>query len=375
VTGARVCPDRLLGRLERQAPGDGPSVLDRFEVQVAAGRLEVTVHFDSPPEIEDLAKCLGKLDEGLFSYPDKALRSAERVLLAAVSRLGEEPTAGNVDFVCRALGALAAAYRVHARFGSAARCLRIGFRLCAAGGLSATRADLLLRTCYLLADHGEYHLAVELARQASDEHLMLKDEEGIGRALVVRAIMQDRLGQRAAAIKAYRLSLDYLPDDDWLRRYACLHGLGLICTRLGRLGEARRWVAEAAKVHKARGGPNWWRLVWLHGDIALAENDLESAARLLREARDGFLDLGNPFDVAIVSLRLAKVLFLAGRVEEMHELASEMMRLLKPLEKHKIAGGAVYEFTCAALAGRVTDKLLDSIYLEVEKDAPRIGAP
>ena len=59
----------------------------------------------------------------------------------------------------------------------------------------------------------------------------------------------------------------------------------------------------------------------------------------------------------------------------MRELASEMMRLLKPLEKHKIAGGAVYEFTCAALAGRVTMELLDCIYQQVEKDAPRIGAP
>jgi hypothetical protein len=95
---------------------------------------------------------------------------------------------------------------------------------------------------------------------------------------------------------------------------------------------------------------------------------------LLREARDGLTTLGNPIDVALVSLRIAKALFMAGRMAKIRALAAEMMRLLKPLAKHKVAAGAVYEFIGAALGGEVAMELLDSIYRKVEKDAPRIGA-
>jgi tetratricopeptide (TPR) repeat protein len=375
VTGIRVCPDRLLRRLERQAPSNGRSVLDRFEITASGGRIDVTIRFDDPPLIEDLPGRLDGLDAELFSYPDQALGSAEEILLAAVARLAQEPTPKNLDLVCQALGALAAADRVQARFGAAARGLRLGFGLCEAMGLSVTRTDLLLRACYLLADHGEYDLAIELARQASDSCLLSRDEKGLGRALVVRGVMLDRAGQHAAAIDAYRLGREHLPADAWIGRYSCSLGLALSFRRLGHLDEARAWVAEATAVHETQGGPNWWRLVWLQGDIALDDQDFESAVELLREAREGLTEFGNPFDVALVSLRLAKVLLMAGRPAQMRELASEMMRLLKPLEKHKVAGAALYEFACATLAGRVTMELLDGIYQKVEKDAPRIGAP
>lgn len=373
VTGTRVSADRLLRRLERRAASDGPSLLDRFEITVASDRIEVMHGFDGRPEALNLSESLRDLDEELFSYPDRALRSAEDVLRAALHGLEDDPVTENVDLFCRALGALAAAYRVHARFGSAARCLRIGFRLCEAQGLTATRADLLLRTCYLLGDHGEYDLAVELARQASDSCLFRKDREDLGRALVVRAIMHNLAGDWTAAIEAYNLGLEYLPEEIWIGRWSCYQGLGRIYTEQGSLEDARHAVGQAATTHRTSAGQNWWRLIWLQGDIALKEKDFESAELLLREARGGLLDLGNPLDVALVSLRLAKALLMAGRVAEMRTLAAEMMRLLKPLEKNRIAGGAVYEFTCAALTGEVTVHLLDSIYKKLEESASTKG--
>ncbi len=167
--------------------------------------------------------------------------------------------------------------------------------------------------------------------------------------------------------------MEYLPEEIWIGRWSCYQGLGRIYTEQGKLEDARHAVEEAATAHRTSAGQNWWRLVWLQGDIALEDKDFKSAERLLREARGGFTDLGNPLDVALVSLRLAKVLLMAGRVVEMQALAAEMMRLLKPLEKNRIAGGAVYEFTCAALAGEVTVDLLDSLFKKLEESASCIG--
>jgi tetratricopeptide (TPR) repeat protein len=334
----------------------------------------VTIRLDDPLLVEDLPGRLEGLDTELFCFPDEALRSTQEAVLAAVCRLDQDACSENVEFVCRALGALASAYRVHARFGLAARGLRLAFRLCEARGLASARANLLQRTCYLVGDQGEYDLAVELARRSSDEYLMLNDRAGLGKALVVRAVMHNLAGSWDAAIKAYELGLEYLPKGSWISRWSCYQGLARIYTILGRIGDARLAVDKAAQNHQTSSGQNWWRLVWLKGDIALEEGDVESAEGLFREAREGLAALGNPFDVALVSLRLAKALFMAGRIPEIRALAAELMCLLKPLEKHKVAAGAVYEFVGAALAGEVAVELLDNIYRKIEKDAPRIGA-
>ncbi len=374
VTGARVCPDRLLRRLERRAANGGPSVLDRFEIMVAEDSIEVSAGFDDPPPIDDLAGHLDGLDEELFSYPKKALKSAEAAVLASVHRLGVESGRENLEFVCRALGALAATYRVQARFGPAARSLRIGFRLCEAGELRKTRAELMLRTCYLVGDQGEYELAVELARRATDTYLRLRDDEGLGKAFVVRAVMDNRRADPASAIEGYLLGLEYLSETLWYGQCACFHGLARIYAAQGVLEDARYFVAKAVEVHRTEVGQNWLRLVWLRGDIALEIKDFESAERLFRKASAGFSELEHPLEIALVSLRLAKTLLMANRIAELRTLAAEMMRLLKPLERHKIAASVVYEFTCAALKDQVSMKLLDSLCRKLEGSAPRSGA-
>ena len=107
-------------------------------------------------------------------------------------------------------------------------------------------------------------------------------------------------------------------------------------------------------------------LIWLQGEIALKAQDLDSAILHLRGAREAFAEHGNPFDIAAISLQLARALFVSGSVTEMRGIAAEMMSLLKPLQRHRFASSAIHEFARAALTGEVTVRLFDRICFQLE---------
>lgn len=372
AVGTRVRPDRLLRRLEGQDRGPVHPALERLE-RLMAGEEAATPPAVSDPalEIGALRDRLDKLDAARFSDPDEALQSAAAELANALRLAETTPGRQTMAVLCQALGASGSVYRVQARFGPAARCLRCALRLSRKWKLRQARADLLQRTCYLLADQGEYRVAAEVARQAIDAYVLLNDLPGIGKALVDRAIMLAHGEHRKAAIEAYRASLGYLRKDrDWSNRYAVYQGLGWLYTELDDLDQAWRWVSKATTACKIHEGQNWWRLLWLKGEIALKRDQPRVAAEVLREARDAFMQQDNPFDIAVISLRLAKALLLEGKVAEMQGIAADMMRLLKPLHQNKIASAAIHEFTCAALAGEVTVELLDRACEQIRKGCP-----
>jgi tetratricopeptide (TPR) repeat protein len=125
--------------------------------------------------------------------------------------------------------------------------------------------------------------------------------------------MLNKLGRLAPAAKAYELALSYLPKHYWISVTSCYQGLGLIYNKLGQLDQARDAAENAARPHKTREGQNWWRIVWLQGEIALESRDPRSAVQALGQVRDGFIELGNPLDLALVSLRLVKAISMAGQ--------------------------------------------------------------
>jgi AraC-like DNA-binding protein/tetratricopeptide (TPR) repeat protein len=353
VFGTRLSPERLLLRLERQVAAEGPSALDALEVEIENGCIEVSIQSSgSAPVIEDLSERLRGFNEELYSFPDRALASARELVLSAAHRAAAEVSPENLDLLCRALGCLGSAYRALVRFGCAARCLRTAFQLSDAGSLDAARSELLLRLSHLIGDQGDYEVGVEIAREACDTALLLEDTETIGKALAVRAVMLNKLGQWVPAVKAYELALTYLPKRDWISTASCHQGLGLIYTKLGQLENARDSAEKGARLHKTRKGPNWWRMVWLQGEIALKSQDRRSAVQALGQVRDGFLELGNPLNLALVSLRLVKAISMADQGKQVNEPASEMILLLNPLAKHRIARAVACELVRALLRTR-----------------------
>lgn len=306
--GVQVRPEHLLRRLERGAASEGATILDRIELAVAGEQVEVWVPAEEPgAHPGELPGLLARLDELRFSEPGEALPLAERAVAGAARRIAAFPDLESRRLLARALGMLAAVYRIQARFALAARCLRLALTLSAPRELGETRADLLQRTCYLLGDQGEYAIAAQVARQASDAFLLLNKPNEIGRSLVDRAIMLNRAGDPKGAIEAYLSSLEYLPPQAWYNRCSVFGGLGGSTWR-GDLTRAGEWASRAVGAHRTREGQNWWRLIWLQGEIALQRSDLEAAESVLRAARRTFAEQDNPFDIAMISLRIAKTL-------------------------------------------------------------------
>ncbi len=372
VVGTRVRPSRLLQRLERQGAGDRPAILVFCERMLAGETVEIVEKVAVEPSAAVLEAELERLDEERFSDPAGAEQEAEVVVAVAARRLLQRPDGSSRVLLARALGVLAPFYRAAARFAPAARCLRLGLGLCADPAprdkeLQRVRAELLQRVCYLLGDQGDYRVAAEVARLAADAWVLLDDRAGIGKALADRAIMLGQAGETDAAVEVFLSSLKYLPEEAWVNRCSVYQGLGWIYALRGEIDEANKWAERTTAAHQTREGLNWYRLVWLEGEIALDRGQPDAAQRKLAEARAGFSDKGNPFDVAVVSLRLAKALFLAGELGEMQGLAAEMLCLLKPLGKHPIASAAIHEFTRATLTGEVTVELLDRASDQVRK--------
>jgi len=372
AVGVRARPERLLRRFDRRIRRLPASVLrvQRF----VTGELEE----ESPPPgwkllaPGKLRNRLERLEERRFIDPRPVMEPAEELLVDTLRRaehegLEEARESGTLELLCGVLGLRASLYRAEAKFDLAARCLRIALELSLRDRLHRVRPELLQRTCSLFADQNEYELAVELASQACEGFLLLHDLSGVGKALVSRAIMHKYLGDSAAAVQAYEAALEYLSENARHYRVAAYQGLAWIHLDRGEMAHAEFLVGRAEDVMRIKDGPNWGKLIWLRGEIALRQGDAERAEEIFRSVRERFGELGNPFDLALISLRLARALLHSGKVEEVQRIASEMITLLHPLQGNKFAAAAIQEFTRAALTGQLNSDLLDRAGAEISR--------
>lgn len=365
----KIDTELVLLKIERQRVGRGQSSwIDRAaSVLTLASRPHLLTMGKATSEEAALADDLRDLEELRFSYPGEAAESFPRTLDRTIDLASRNKSRSSLEVLGTAVGIGASIDRMDAHFAQSARALRLALIASHQMSLDSLRANLLQRTSYVVGDQADYPLAVEIARQASDLYILQNDSTGIGKTLVGRAVMHLYLEDHGAALNAYRSALSYLTEDAWYYRYAAAQGIGLVHMLANDLRQAKLWADRAATMHKTQQGPNWWRLIWLQGEIALKAQDLDNAILYLREARLAFAERGNAFDIAAISLQLAKALFVSGNVAEMRGIAAEMMSLLKPLQRHKIASSAIHEFARAALTGEVTVRLLDRICFQLER--------
>ena len=387
VLGTRRNPERLLSRLERQLGADGPTFLHSVarrlsphlrptpQTQNSQTSANQVHNFQAHSNaLEDLRRDLARWDERRFSAPTECLEPAESLLhRAAAAYFGSHGPAA-AKHLAYALGILGSLLRLRADFGASARCLRLALELSRQHRLVLSRADLLQRAAYLIADQGEYRVALDVVYEASDIYTQSHDLGGVGRSLVDRAVILFGTDEREAAIQCYTSSLEYLPESAWNNRFSAYQGLGWIHMEMDQLDAATHWVTRAETAHRTREGPNWWRLVWLRGEISLKSKELKNAETALRSARDAFIEHGNPFDIALISLQLAKALLLADRWTEMRKITAAMLGLLKPFQKNRIASAAIHELTRAALTGEVTVELLDRVFRQIKDRTPYPGS-
>ena len=96
------------------------------------------------------------------------------------------------------------------------------------------------------------------------------------------------------------------------------------------------------------------RLGWVEGKIASGFGHLARAEEAFLAVRRGFIEEGNGYDTAMVSLDLALVYARQGRVAELKQIAEEMHTVFESKEIHREALAALLLFQQAAREERLT---------------------
>ena len=276
---------------------------------------------------------------------------------------------------------------------------------------TAYRANALRAAGDLQGAHGQFketraivqHYFVNdpemLGRIDELEGSLRKDQRHFDRAeeLLARAVTLYRMAGRSVEIARVRLNLGdlyYVQHRVWPAIEATASALRDLDPELHprlhlmarynltlQLAEADRTEEAAALLEGDRSlydqFPEPWtqlRLLCVRAKIAGARGDLDTAAQLYAQARDGFIGQGIGYDVAIVSLELAMVFLKQGRNAEVRRLAEEMHPLFEAEGVHREATAAPILFQNAAREDAATIELVSEVtdYLKRARENPSL---
>jgi len=354
----RGIPEIFLENLESQT---GKTLL--------AGRVDRLLRLGTPTPCaprKEVRHRLAAIDEKRFDSPAEA-RPLAHELLADVLReveLGRE----DAGSLCDALAQTGSVECGLGDYPEAAVFLFRGLKLSRRLDDPRREASLLRRCASLLSGLGENRVALVVVERAVRLCVLSHNLPDLGKSLFGRGMLLRRLGDVADAVVCYRSALSYLPAEAWQHRFCALQSLAIALLVEERVGEARTAADEAMHEHRTREGLNWWKLMWFRGDVALRSDDLREAETLFRQAREVFESEGDHVDVALISLRLAKALLLAGKETELRRVVADLLDLLQPLmAENRIAGEIVGDLAKKALVEDVTMDFLDRAHEKIYK--------
>lgn len=215
----------------------------------------------------------------------------------------------------------------------------------------------------LHAGRGAYERAFTSVGRSIRIYYRLNERHLLGRALIQKGMYCGHSGQMGCEIVLARSGLGLIDAERDPR--VGLAGWHNLCRALQATGYDR----QALEV-LTRARPLYLRLgdrssllnfQWLEGSIAASLGREEQAEGCLREAREGFAQLGTAFDAAFVSLELCELMVRQGRNAEVCGLAAEMIAVFEAHETRQEALAALILLRQAAERERVTEALLKRV--------------
>jgi tetratricopeptide (TPR) repeat protein len=248
------------------------------------------------------------------------------------------------DLRAKVWGELANALRVNADFPRAEEALQKASSLTWEGtGDVFLEARLLDLEASLRTSQRRLPEALDILERLQTLYVSIQETHLAGRALISRGINTFYDGRPAEAVSLLQEGLAFLepgrdPDLE-------LHGrnnLVYFLAEAGHYTEAGRLLLESGLRHAFADQPlNLLRLRWIEGKIQVGLGRLAKAAEILSEVRDGFEQLGESYDAALVGIELAAVWLDLGHGEEARKLASEALATFRKLEVEREAVRAV----------------------------------
>jgi len=241
------------------------------------------------------------------------------------------------------------------------------------------KADLYRRVAYLhLVQHNEEALpmideAIRIHRLETD----LVDRHELGACLVARAhVSKIVFAKHGQAIVELTAALNHISlKKDPKLYYAAIHNLAstlLDCGSPEELNTALEYLEPALASlsgfktkHFAK-----YKLRWLQALIHARFGQTARPELLYREAREGLIDLGSPYEAAMVSTDLALLYLATGRSRELGDLAAETHREFRQMGADADANHAFKLWQHAVLQEQVNFDSLKNVRVSLAKSTP-----
>lgn len=349
-------------RLERAA---APALASELLRLPAAEREEA---LRSNPRFRTLALSDHLLEQSFeqgFRDPARAIELAQTAVRLA--DLLESDAYGRTvvqDVRARAWGHLGNARRVASDLAGADQALTIAESFLVEGsGDPLEEARLLDFKASLLSDRGWFEDAADLLEMVIDIYEEIRDSHRQGRALLSKGMFLGYAGRPEEAVELIPLGLARI-DREQEPRLALMarHNLAWFLNDCGRPHDAAELLDSFRDRYQEF--PDPWtqlRLRWLESRIALNLGHLEEAEAGFRQARERSLADGLCYDSSMLTLDLAALYLREGRIDEVKNLAREMLPIFVSQDVHRQALAALAIFQQAAEMDRATPRLVREI--------------
>jgi len=351
-----------------QAASDSPENLlarlaDMTEArQISAVRAEQgfqTPHF--------VRKLLGLSHAARYEDPDRMLHMAW--LAQEVAEVCTAETTGNerrlADLRARAWGGFGNALRVAGRLREAGEALaRAQSYLEAGTGDPPLRARLLEQVASLRTFERRFEKAIELAAQAEEIYRELGEMHQLASTLIQKAMALLYSGQAETAILSLNKAIPLLDqeEDPHLLLAAC-HNMVICYIDLDQPEQALEIYSRMRELYKEFKDPLiLLRGTWQEGRLLRDLGHLRGAEAALLHARNGFLERGLAYEVAVVSLDLASVHVRLGSLEELRSTLAETMPIFRSLRLGRDALAVLIQLQQAADQEEAALKLISHVY-------------
>lgn len=193
------------------------------------------------------------------------------------------------------------------------------------------RARLLFLKACLSRTQRRFREAARLFKKAAAVFRSAGEDPLAAEAIIGLALVRQYQGEPEEAIPLL-LEASRLGDpqiDPGLHLYIRFN-LIVCLAEGGRPREAEALLARSPEVRQASDPKRLW-VLWLEGKIALGLGQLHRAARLLVHVRDRFVERGDGYRAALVSLDLAEVCIRLGRAAAAKRIARQVIPIFLSL--------------------------------------------
>lgn len=221
----------------------------------------------------------------------------------------------------------------------------------------------------LARDLRDFPRALALSDRVVAGQEALGQELAVARALQMRAILLDEMGEPEQAIAVLGEAEERARGcDSGMLALTIRHSRTLCCARAGRHQEASELFARTQGLYRQLSSPkvDACRL-WAEGALALEAGRPADAVEPLSRSRSLFESHGYAFDAALVSLELAAALAALGRSAEVLELAAATYAFMESRQIHPDALAALAVFRQAAVREELSRELLRRLARRLER--------